>query len=130
MAIVKCQNCGNDVSDKAKKCPHCDYIINDDNGIENILNKVKVKTEITSNTSSYNKRIYNKVANKFKIVITVLKFLGYFGAFITLITFSSIDKFIIGLCWCIGICIATWLSTLTLEAIAEGLQLLEDIKNK
>ena len=23
MAIIKCQNCGNDVSDKATQCPHC-----------------------------------------------------------------------------------------------------------
>jgi len=23
MAIIKCQECGNEISDKAKKCPHC-----------------------------------------------------------------------------------------------------------
>ncbi len=25
MALIKCPECGNDVSDKAKKCPHCGY---------------------------------------------------------------------------------------------------------
>ena len=25
MALIKCSNCGNEISDKAKKCPHCDY---------------------------------------------------------------------------------------------------------
>lgn len=23
MAIIKCQECGNEISDKAKKCPYC-----------------------------------------------------------------------------------------------------------
>ena len=25
MALIKCPECGNDISDKAKKCPHCGY---------------------------------------------------------------------------------------------------------
>ena len=23
MALIKCNECGNEISDKAKKCPHC-----------------------------------------------------------------------------------------------------------
>ena len=28
MAIIKCENCGGNVSDKAKACPHCGKVIN------------------------------------------------------------------------------------------------------
>ena len=129
MAIIQCQNCGNDVSDKAKQCPHCQSVINDDNGIENILNNFKVKTEI-SNANSNNKKIYNRIARKFDLVVWIIKFLGYLGGIISLIILTSLDDFIIGLVVCIVTCIVTWLSTLLFEAIAEGLQLLEDIKNK
>ncbi len=27
MALIKCDNCGKEISDKAKKCVHCGYII-------------------------------------------------------------------------------------------------------
>ena len=29
MALIKCSECGKEISDKAKKCPHCDFKIND-----------------------------------------------------------------------------------------------------
>lgn len=129
MAIIKCKNCGNDVSDKAKRCPHCQEIINDENGIESVLNKIKVKNEtLESNTST--KKNINKVAKKFNIVIFIIKLLGYFGAFICLIAYTQIVNFGLGLLVSVIVCIVTWLSTLIFEAIAEGLQLLEDIKNK
>lgn len=129
MAIIKCQNCGNDVSDKARQCPHCQAIINDTNGIENVLNNVRVRTE-TSNTTNNNKRIYNKVATKFNFVVWIIKFLGYLGGIITWIALANLDNGWTGFGICIVICIMTWLSTLLFEAISEGLQLLEDIKNK
>lgn len=129
MAIIKCKNCGNDVSDKAKRCPHCQEIINDENGIENILNNVRVRTE-TSNVTSNNKRIYNKVATKFNFVVWIMKFIGYMGAIITWIALANLENGLLGFGICVVICIATWLSTLLFEAISEGLQLLEDIKNK
>ncbi|MDD5979575.1 MAG: zinc ribbon domain-containing protein [bacterium] len=25
MALIKCQNCGKNISDKANRCPHCDF---------------------------------------------------------------------------------------------------------
>lgn len=129
MAIIKCQNCGNDVSDKARQCPHCQAIINDANRIENVLNNVRVRTE-TSNTTNNNKRIYNKVATKFNFVVWIIKFLGYLGGIITWIVFANLDNGVMGFVICVLICIVTWFSTLLFEAISEGLQLLEDIKNK
>lgn len=129
MAIIKCNNCGNDVSDKAKQCPHCGTTINDEDGIESILNNVKVKMK-TSKNHTNTKRIPNKVTTKFNIVIFIIKLLGYFGAFICLITYTQISNLGLGLLICVIVCIVTWLSTLIFEAIAEGLQLLEDIKNK
>lgn len=129
MAIIKCQNCGNDVSDKARQCPHCQAIINDTNGIENVLNNVKIRTE-TSNATNNNKRIYNKVATKFNFVVWIMKFIGYAGGVITWIALGNLGNGLVGFGICVLICIATWFSTLLFEAISEGLQLLEDIKNK
>lgn len=129
MAIIKCQNCGNDVSDKARQCPHCKATINDTNGIENIINNVRVRTE-TSNATNNNKRIYNKVATKFNFVVWVMKFLGYLGGIISWIVLANLDNGLMGFVICVATCIMTWFSTLLFEAIAEGLQLLEDIKNK
>lgn len=135
MAIIKCNNCGNEVSDKAKKCPHCDYVINDENGIDYILNNVKLKVEETKQNTEVRKnsnknRIYNKVANKFKLVICICKILGYLGAIVTFILYCKGEKVLMGIVAFIVWLISIWLSTLILEAIAEGLQLLEDIKNK
>lgn len=113
MAIIKCPQCNEDVSDKAKICPHCNYDID-------IFNK----TEKLKNDD------YNPVARKFNLVVIIIKILGYFSAFTSLITFIILKSFWFGILSFIIICIATWLSTLIFEAIAEGLNLLENIKNK
>lgn len=126
MAIIKCPYCNQDVSDKAKQCPHCNNIINDTNEIGNILNNVKERAETLSN----NKRIHNRVATKFNIVVWIMRILGYFGAIISLIIYAQLGNLGFGLLVCIITCIITWFSTLIFEAISEGLQLLEDIKNK
>lgn len=34
MALVKCPECNNEVSDKAKFCPNCGYPINEENNVE------------------------------------------------------------------------------------------------
>ncbi len=125
MAIIQCQNCGKNVSNKAKECPHCKSIINDTNRIENIINNVKVRTDTLSN-----KKTRNKVAAKFSMVVWFIRILGYFGGIISLIIYAQLDNFEIGLLVCVITCIVTWFSTLMFEAIGEGLQLLEDIKNK
>ena len=128
MAIIKCQNCGNDVSDKARQCPHCQATINDTNGIETVLNKARIRTE-KSNTIK-NKRIYNRVATKFNFVVWIVKFIGYAGGTITWIVLANLENGLAGFVICIITCIATWISTLLFEAVAEGLQLLQDIKDK
>lgn len=42
MALIKCDECGKDVSDKAKKCPHCGNPINEDLQIQFDLEKEKI----------------------------------------------------------------------------------------
>lgn len=46
--LVKCPECGNDVSDKAKTCPHCGYTLLED------ISEDEVKTNETSNETSAN----------------------------------------------------------------------------
>ena len=123
MAIIKCPNCNQDVSDKAKNCPHCDYKINDFDEVERLKNSVSVSPSNTRNT-------FNPIAKKFNLVVMIVKVIGYFSAFISIIAFASIREFWWGLLGSIVIVISTWLSTLLFEAIAEGLNLLQDIKNK
>lgn len=128
MALIKCSVCGKDVSDKAKICPHCTTPINNENTMKKMINNVKEKITITSIQN--NRRTVNRVANKFDLLTYIMKFLGYFSAIICLIVFTQNVNLGTGLIFCIVICVATLLSTLFLEAIAEVLQLLEDIKNK
>lgn len=131
-------------------------IDDDPNGIENMLNSYKLPEKTKDNKSNmqdknssihqvsteqytYNtlslekdstKRIYNKVAIKFNKFIAIIKFLGYFMGIVSCIVLSQFDNFAMGFVICIIIFIVTWLSTWIFEGIAEGLQLLEDIKNK
>ena len=128
MAIIKCQNCGNDVSDKARQCPHCQATINDTNGIETVLSKGRIRTEKTNIIK--NKRIYNRVATKFNFVVWIVKFIGYVGGIITWIVLANLENGLAGFVICIMTCIATWFSTLLYETNAEGLHLLKEIKDK
>lgn len=123
MAIVRCPQCNGDVSDKAKNCPHCNYQLNKYDEVERLRNSVSV-------SSNNNRNAFNPVAKKFNLVVMIMKVLGYFSAFIGLIIFASMEQFWWGLLWCIVICIVTWLSTLIFEAIAEALNLLQEIRDK
>ena len=81
----------------------------------------------------------NVVARKFSIIVFIIKLIGYSAATIAgLVTAGMImstgdEAFIWGLLagFLVGfvIVVITWLSTLTLEATAENLNLLQDIKN-
>lgn len=128
MAIVKCKNCGKDVSDKARECPHCQAIVNDTNELENVLYNFKEKRKNENNVNT--RKIYNKVATKFNIVVYIIRIIGYFSGFVSLIILAQNNSFLLGLVVCVITCIVTWLSTLFFVAIAEGLQLLQDIKEK
>lgn len=62
MALIKCPECGNKMSDKAENCPHCGYSL-----------------EKTSNNNNYNlKDLKNKWNNKYLLVVLVLLVGGYF----------------------------------------------------
>lgn len=128
MAIVKCKNCGKDVSDKARECPHCQAVVNDTNELENVLYNFKEKRKNENNVNT--RKIYNKVATKFNIVVYIIRIIGYFSGFVSLIILAQNNSFLLGLVVCVITCIVTWLSTLFFVAIAEGLQLLQDIKEK
>ena len=107
--LIKCKNCGNEVSDNAEFCPHCNTVI----------------------------RTKNKISSKLKILIYAIWIIGIIISFIfagiyfsnssakTVIATAFISLVILA----VGL-IVTWLSTVLLEAVSEGLQLLEDIKNK
>lgn len=123
MAIIRCPQCNEDVSDKAKYCPHCNYQLNKYDEVERLKYSVGVFPSNIRNT-------FNPVAKKFNLVVMITKILGYFSAFIAMILFVSIKKFWWGLFWCVILCIATWFSTLIFEAIAEGLNLLQEIRDK
>ena len=72
----------------------------------------------------------NKVALKFSVIVSIIKFVGYVASIISFITLLSLGE--TGFAFICLICgtFLTLFSTLIFEAIAEGLQLLEDIKNK
>ena len=71
----------------------------------------------------------NNVAQKFLLVVNIIKFLGYFVSIFCGIMLIINVNFWLGLGVCLVIAIITWLSTLLFEAIAEALNLLQDIKN-
>ena len=78
----------------------------------------------------------NRVAKKFKIVVSVLRILGYGTAIISallavlFIFIDLLEATLVCLIYAIALAVGTWFACLTYEAIAEGLQLLQDIKNK
>ena len=91
-----------------------------------------MENEEVKQAAPNNFRIRNKVAEKFLIVVRTIKFLGYGAAIIAGLGIMSMDDdmFLHGLLAAGVMALVTWLSCLLWEAIAEGLQLLEDIKNK
>lgn len=123
MAIIRCPQCNGDVSDKAKNCPHCNYQLNKYDEVERLKNSITV-------SSNNNRTNFNQVAKKFNLVVMIMKVLGYFSAFVGLIGFIGMSEFWWGVLWCIVVSIVTWLSTLIFEAIAEGLNLLQEIRDK
>ena len=72
----------------------------------------------------------NMVANKFTLIVVIIKVIGYIGAIVTLIAFLIHGEIGQGFLFGIIIAVITWFSTLAFEAIAEILNLLQDIKNK
>ncbi len=71
--------------------------------------------------------IDNPVAEKFTTVVNAKKFIGYSLAIILLIISIKSDYFLYGILISVIIASETWFSTLGFEAIAEGLNLLQEI---
>ena len=91
---------------------------------EDTIEEKKNTEYINSSNSS------NAVANKFILVVNIVKFIGYIAAIILGLILIGQGIILLGILGAIIIAIITWFSTLMFEAIAEGLNLLQDIKNK
>ena len=70
MALIKCPECGKEISDKAGKCPHCGYPIE---GIENNVEKETDKQEVLEGNKETPKK--KKTLNK-KVIITISAIIG------------------------------------------------------
>lgn len=103
-----CHNCGNDLLE---------------NKAQNNNEEKNIEYTDSSNSS-------NVVAQKFTMIVITTKVIGYILSIIVAVILMNTIKFWVGLV--VGLLIAdiTWLSTLLFEAIAEIINLLQDIKNK
>lgn len=128
--VIICENCYEENEASRNTCKNCGsklYKNNSSKNEEQINNNYNEEYQ----QKQYSEKSYtNKVASKFSLVVNIMKFLGYGATIIGFIALFSNEE--IGFAFLCLICggIATWLSTLFFEAISEGLQLLEDIKNK
>ena len=118
--LIKCKKCGTDNVITRSNCKNCGAILEKENinrhsNVDNKVNTI-VKT--------------NKVASKFSLLVGIMKFIGYSASFISFIALLSSEETGFAFLCLIGGAIFTWLSTLFFEAVAEGLQLLQDIKDK
>lgn len=130
MAKMQCKECCRDISEEEynRNSGYCNICYKDRHNIEN----KKETFNKGENSYSYieDNTIKNKIANKFKLVVNILKFLGYSGAILFVVISMIEGEGGYGILIGIGIAIATWFGCLFWEAVAEILQLLEDIKNK
>lgn len=67
MALIKCSECGNSVSDTAKTCPHCGYNLSAEKKSENIKQK---KEDFTNKMKS------DKTKKNIKIIAVILVIIG------------------------------------------------------
>ena len=72
----------------------------------------------------------NKIASKFDTLVFIIKLFGYFLAIGTFILCTQEENFLTGLGAGLIIAIITFFSTIFYEAIAEIINILQDIKNK
>lgn len=103
-----CHNCGNDLLE---------------NKAQNNNEEKTIEYTNSSNSS-------NVVAQKFTLIVVINKIIGYICSIVIAIILIIAVNFWIGLVFGLLIAVMTWLSTLLFEAIAEIINLLQDIKNK
>ena len=127
--LIICEKCYEENEITRNTCKYCGAKLykNDNNKSSNSKNKIK--DEETINYDDENE-ITNKVASKFSLLVGIMKFIGYSASFISFIALLSSEETGFAFLCLIGGAIFTWLSTLFFEAVAEGLQLLQDIKDK
>lgn len=101
MALIKCKNCGEEISDKSTKCVHCGY--NTECSITHFCPECgKEFDNIKCMNCGYTKNndLRERTTNQGKITkfnfIPLLKSLGVTGAFIILFSFSSVGLDIFG----------------------------------
>lgn len=92
--------------------------------------KTSEKLENKDNTEEYKNNKPNKVASKFNALVVIIKICGYLLAIVMLIIGAQEENIVTGIVAGLIIAIFTFFSTIFYEAIAEILNLLEDIKNK
>lgn len=73
MALIKCKECGEEISDKATKCIHCGTILNNEES-NNIISKITNKDFYSSCSNGVEKNInyFFKLANIIKKILFVL----------------------------------------------------------
>lgn len=140
--IIICEKCYEENEATRSTCKNCGATLYHN---ERYKNKRKSKSEketknILDNEENKNdddavdyinaSNSSNEVANKFLLVVAIVKAIGYVCAIITGLIIMTMDKFWLGLLVGLLIAVMVWSSTLIFEAIAEGLNLLQDIKNK
>ena len=127
--LIICEKCYEENEITRNTCTYCGATLykNDNNKSSNSKNKIE--DEETINYDDENE-ITNKVASKFSLLVGIMKFIGYSASFISFIALLSSEETGFAFLCLIGGAIFTWLSTLFFEAVAEGLQLLQDIKDE
>ncbi len=77
MALIKCENCGGNVSDKAKVCPHCGRVLNQEVPVIEESHEVKASQEPHPLRKS-DSWLSLRFAMTAMIAIIVLAFAGYY----------------------------------------------------
>jgi len=76
MALLKCPECGKEISDKAENCPHCGYVL-----VKNELPKIR-RTELTRNPPKPVPGVICIALGAFMIFGGLLTIVAIFGIFV------------------------------------------------
>ena len=114
---ITCVNCGKEITDLEKGCPYCNR--------NNSYNK-SARVNSTSKGTTYTNRIARKFNFVVKLIRAIFIIAGLFGGFLVLEAFNILAAII----YFSALLIFAWFAVLLYEAIAEIIQLLDDIKKK
>lgn len=102
--------------------------LNDNKTINKAINKANNYLNKPKSNTNKKKEYSNFVAKKFDWIIIIVKALGYTVAVITALL-SLGNDYQLGLLWGVLVAIATWLISLSFEAVAEIIQKLQNIED-